>query len=162
MSRIPFILCLIVILNWGCSNTNSAQSILQAMCGEWEFTGTEIIEEWKQVDANEFHVDVLSYAGREAELVQTIDFRIEHANIIYEGKILRDHNSTRPIDFRSVEIGDDHILFENQSQEFPQNIRYTLINKDKIRVKISGSQNERYREQEFVYYRAGSAHSSVQ
>lgn len=145
-----------------CTTENAHEQLLDRMCGEWEFTGTEIREEWKKVGDLAYRVDVISYAGWEPELAQTIDITTRDGSIYYDGEILRDHNSTRPIHFKAIEVDDEHILFQNVAQEFPQNIQYTLINKDKIRVKISGSQNGRTREQEFVYYRVGSEHSSIQ
>ncbi|NNK80366.1 MAG: hypothetical protein HKO93_02625 [Flavobacteriales bacterium] len=156
------IIYFLLFLLLSCSSEEGNEHLLDRMCGEWEFTGTEIREEWKKTDHRNYHIDVISYAGREPELVQTIDITEKEGELYYDGEILRDHNTTRPIHFKAIETSTDRILFENAAQEFPQNIQYTLVNENKIRVKISGSQNSRYREQEFVYYRVGSEHSSSQ
>ena len=150
--------CVILIGLLSCSekNSNSDSDPLDEMLGTWEFTGTAIVEKWARTVEGDYHIDVISHAGWEPERVQYIGIHRDENGFTYEGHILRNHNSTRPIRFRAVESSDSHILFENVAQEFPKNIHYMLIHKDKIRVRMSGSQNGKYREQDFIYYRQGN------
>ncbi|NNC82380.1 MAG: hypothetical protein HKN79_02285 [Flavobacteriales bacterium] len=154
-----FLLILIVFTLVSCGSSDPYLHFMDRMCGDWEFTGTEIKEHWENIGQGAYQVDVVSHAGWEPEQVQRIDIQREGDKVIYTGTILREHNTTRPIRFEATEISDTHILFQNVAQEFPQHIRYTLIHADKFRVSISGSQDGRTREQEFVYYRIASEHA---
>lgn len=156
-SSLFLLTCLCTLLgSCSISEAEMREQLLDQMLGSWEFTGTEIVEEWSRDPEGGYHIDVISHAGWEPDTVQYIDLKEGAEGMYYKGQILRDHNSTRPIDFKSVEISTEHILFENENQEFPKHIRYMLIHENKIRIRISGTQDGKYREQDFVYYRKGS------
>lgn len=138
-----------------CSSSTRERGIetLEQMTGSWKANGIELTEEWKQNEDGSFHADVFNHEGWEPELIEYIDVVQEGEDLYFIGTILK-QNSGLPIRFRLVEAKDDKVTFENAAHDFPQYISYQIMGPDKLKAMISGSQNGKYREQGFIYYRS--------
>lgn len=111
------------------------------------------MEHWETIDSVRHKGTVILYFNGVPEHQQYIDIITEGQDVFYKGTLVGESNPVHPILFKMTEASVSHLLFENQNQDFPDHIRYEIINADTFKVTISGTQEDRFRDQAFVYYR---------
>ena len=83
---------------------------------------------------------------------ETVTLKIRGGSITYNSTVA-DENNQLPVTFTLTSRLQGKYLFENQSHDFPQFIRYQLLGEHKLSAAISGKMNGNFREVLFMYDR---------
>jgi hypothetical protein len=105
--------------------------------GEWhsEINTSVIIEYWEKVSENTFKgygktINKLDEKVTSFESLRLVEMSGEE---FYIAKV--SHNNY-PVAFKLVEQNDSLLIFENKDHDFPKNIEYSFIGKDRMNVKV--------------------------
>lgn len=138
------ILLLIFVLFISCKNESSTTDKMTDsnwLLGKWTTTLTQgnLEETWKT--ANDSTYEATSYFIKERDTLhnEAIVLQQLDENLIYKATI-KGQNNDQPILFPLTEATDKSVTFENPKHDYPQKIKYQLVNESTLSVTISGIQ----------------------
>jgi len=153
MKQVLFFLFLSFLISCSTKKSQDPSTVLDGLIGKWDATGTAITEEWRLESEDSYKAKVTSHAGPVPEIQEYIEVKKEGDDWFFLGTVLH-QNSGQAIRFKLTESSPQRLLFENDTHDFPQHIEYFLINKDKMKARVSGSEKGKEREFVIAYYRA--------
>jgi hypothetical protein len=147
-------LALLFLSMLSCSpDSLNPEPALNGLLGKWDATGTAVTEAWTSGEKGVYRAVVTSHAGPSPEIQELIEVKKDGDDWYFTGTVMH-QNSGLPIRFKLVDCKDDRLKFENAEHDFPQNIEYFIINKNKVKARVSGSQNGEFKEFIIAYYRS--------
>ncbi len=148
------ILLALLLLSMSCKSAHHTEpeKALEALLGRWDATGTAITEEWSRAADGSYKAVVTSHAGATPQIQEYIEVVQEGDDWLFIGTVLN-QNSGLPIRFKLKEATENRLHFENIAHDFPQSIEYFIINEEKMKARVSGTQKGEFREFIIAYYR---------
>jgi len=134
------LLLLILTLN-GCQNTNTKKieqlAMAEVMVGVWNQNETNSFEIWWKNENNEYVGKVINVTDGDTMLLENVAI-LKQGNEIYYQATVANQNEQKPVQFLLTASQPDLLIFENPDHDFPNIIRYELIDKDEMRAIING------------------------
>ena len=124
------------------------------LIGTWE-NKTErgiIYESWIKKNDSEFLGKNYVLKGMDTVVFETIRLVQENDSLFYIPTVSNQNNAL-PVRFAMKSITANTMIFENKAHDFPQEISYSMINKDSMLAQISGMKNNVNRTQHFQMIR---------
>jgi len=122
------------------------------LLGTWEnhTTSMALNESWVRLNDTVF-VGIGTFMEGE-DTLSSESIRLEqHGSDLYYVPVVSNQNQGEPVQFKLKEKSQNHLVFENPTHDFPQNISYTLIREDSMVARIFGSMEGKYHEQDFPF-----------
>jgi hypothetical protein len=158
MKKHNFILfCFLVI---ACSSpevkeTSFSLNFFDRLPGKWQLDKSTTIEQWEK-DGELYKATVSKPLGKEWLVIERIRLIKREGEIFYEAAV-RGQNKEKPVPFRLIESGNDKVVFENKTHDFPQKITYQFISDDRLLATIEGMMNGKTEKIDFKYSRIRAA-----
>lgn len=118
-------------------------NLIERLIGQWESTNkTKIISElWQKVSSDTYEGIGTTKLKKDKEIIASESLRIVNMNedIFYIAKVK--HNNL-PIAFKLTTCSENYLKFENKQHDFPKQLIYTWIDKDKLMIDIRGENNK--------------------
>jgi hypothetical protein len=127
------------------------------LAGCWERTSGErrIDEQWmKPGGGTMFGMGRTVVGGKTSEFEQ-MQIREEAGHLVYTAK----PSGQEEASFRSIELTDSSVLFENQAHDFPQRVIYRRLEDGTLLARIEGEQNGKARGVDFPMQRVACGSS---
>lgn len=136
VSRISRVLALLFLFS--CSSLNKSH-LPDTLSGHWRTISPDStrIEIWKQISEDSFSGYGGLITGRDTLITETLKLIKRSDTWIYQATV-PDQNEGKTISFTESKRSDSSIEFSNPEHDFPQKLIYSLIEKDTLRVIVSG------------------------
>lgn len=131
--------------------------VFNDLLGTWNYIEQSTFETW-EIQYNILVASVYKISKYDTVLLETVNIA-EEANEIYYVVTVYNQNEGKPVKFKLIEAESSSLLFENKDHDFPQKIKYKLIDKNNLEVVISGTINNELKEIPFQYSRVTSEFS---
>lgn len=136
-----FIIALIVLLNFGCTNTDKKQlRDFAAFKGTWQLENSNTFETWETCD-NFIAGKVIKIENGDTLFVENLRILSDKNAIYYEATVPL-QNKGKAVRFKLTEQNNNKFVFENPEHDFPQKISYTFLNKKEMKAIISGGNKQ--------------------
>ncbi|OJJ16809.1 hypothetical protein BKI52_33430 [marine bacterium AO1-C] len=129
-----------------------SDQFFQKIVGSWKLKGKPTLEQWIKSSSGVYQARVVSLKTGDSILTETIKIVYDFGEVYFEAKVLN-QNEGKPIRFQLVKRRKKRLKFANKTHDFPQYIEYQLIDKDKLKVQISGMAGNKLRKIDFNYER---------
>jgi Domain of unknown function (DUF6265) len=123
----------------------------QWILGRWEYIDKEglLTEEWTKQNDSVF-VGYSSYVMHGETLFEE-QLRLEQRDKqLYYIPTVKNQNGGKAVEFKLTAITANSFVFENPAHDFPQTISYTHPTKDSLVAEISGTENGKFKRQQFL------------
>lgn len=110
--------------------------IVKKLPGLWKIDNADYFEEWEKNEKIYLGLN-FSTEGYDTIIQETIKIFHEAGQVFYEPTVF-DQNDGNPIKFELIMADSMTLTFENKSHDFPQQISYSFLSKNKMKAKISG------------------------
>lgn len=141
--KITFLLLALCLFSCKNSNKNEKEKIKAAqwLLGTWENKSTDgtLSETWKKVNDSTFEGESYFVKSKDTIHAESIILQQKGEQLIYNTTI-KGQNGNKPMVYPLTEETENHFVFENRKQDYPQKIQYKLIAKDRFSAEISGIQ----------------------
>ncbi len=126
------------------------------LIGNWSinYGKSALREDWFFVNDSTLRADsyLLNSKGKKIPF-ETIELKIRNG-IAYYVPSVKNQNNGVPIEFRIVQSDTQSFISENLQHDYPQRIIYTLKSADELFARIEGTQNGKFRSDDFPMKRS--------
>lgn len=131
-----------------------AQSINQSswLVGCWTYNNGFSYEEWKQISPHKFSGRVYRLVNGDTNVLETISWEEREGQALYIAKVANQNNGEGTV-FTCDTLSKLYFSVVNPNHDFPQRISYNFLPPDSIKAIISGTNEGRYQEREFLMVR---------
>jgi len=124
-------------------NATSCRSLdtIEWMLGTWKSKHNDqtLIESWNKVSAKTMEGFGETLVKGKLKSSESLRVVAMSGQLYFVAKV--NHNAM-PVAFKLTECSSAHVVFENQTHDFPKRIEYTFKNNDKIQALVSDGQGE--------------------
>lgn len=135
LKSIFFILSLVLLTNMVSAQEDLSE--LKFLIGTWKVENKESYENWEKIGHSQYNGSVFKLNDSIKKIKETLALKLKNGNIVYEATV-PDQNEGKTIAFELNHVADDTFSFENPTHDFPKKIQYIIIDKNKIRIKVLG------------------------
>ena len=139
MQKLSKILFVSTLMFFSCSSKENLLTKTEWLIGTWESKTSQgnLFETWTKT--NEYSLSAKSYYLNNADTVlfETVELKESGDHLFYIVSAPKEKNE-KPVAFKSVEVTDEIIIFENKQHDFPQVISYKKVANDSLNAEISG------------------------
>jgi hypothetical protein len=132
-----------------------SQHFFEKLPGKWQLQNSTTIEKWEK-NGDLFMATIYKQLGKESLVTERIRLTEREGEIYYEATV-RGQNKEKPVLFKLIESGNDKVVFENKTHDFPQKITYRFTSDDKLLATIEGIMNGKAEKIDFKYSRIRAA-----
>ncbi|MDD5150833.1 MAG: DUF6265 family protein [Flavobacterium sp.] len=138
------IIFLLIILTFNsCLKSKEVSKIVVAdwLLGKWENNSKDgnLLETWEKTNDSIYDGKSYFIKGKDTLHFETIQLIQKGENLLYVSTI-RGQNNDKPITFKRNATIEKQLVFENQKNDYPKKISYSLKNNDSLVITISGIQ----------------------
>lgn len=137
LSFVIFLLFLNPILS---AQENQMPKELYGLIGCWQLEESSTFELW-ELKQKIFHGRVIKIENNDTLTVERLRIYIEQKDIIYEATVAKQNNG-KSVKFKLTNYDEKNFTFENPKHDFPQEITYTFINRNKLKA-TAGTDNKK-------------------
>jgi Domain of unknown function (DUF6265) len=126
----------------------------QWILGRWEYIDKDglLTEEWTKQNDSVF-VGYSSYVMHGETLFEEQLRMEQHGNDLFYIPTVKDQNGGKAVEFKLTAITANSFVFENPAHDFPQTISYTHPTPDSLVAEIAGTENGKFKRQQFLMVR---------
>lgn len=118
--------------------------------GEWKLQGAEVYEVWQWQNDTLLAGALFRQEGEEMVRDENI-MLTTRSNAIYYIPQVFTHHQSKPVEFLITSYTDTSFIAQNPAHDFPQEITYTLLDKQSLRAIIKGSVKGKAKQVEFFF-----------
>jgi len=151
------LICIVILL---CSCNQSINkdlipskypAVFNELMGTWKYPDKAVYEEWFFED-NFIKSSVYEIKDGDTNYRESIKIIELSEEFYYEVKVYN-QNDGKAIQFKLMEFDSDKLVFKNENHDFPQKIKYHILDKNNLEVIISGDMGNGTQEIPFNYMR---------
>lgn len=130
------------VSSWTVQTSKNKIQQAEWLVGTWQNATSKgnVYEKWKQINPKKLVGMSYTMNQKDTVIFENLEL-LEEDNKLFYIPTVKNQNKGLPVRFKSKEISDTELIFENLQHDFPQRISYKKISQDSLTAEISGIQN---------------------
>lgn len=131
-----------------CSSAGGKLAGFKWILGKWQMQSGEsyFVEEWKQINDSTFEGTSYKYPASDPSKktpLEGVQLLAKGGEVFYVPTVVG-QNKGQPVFFKFIGKEKGEYTFENKEHDFPQQIIYIPVSKNKLNARVEGTVNERF------------------